>query len=190
MFKRILALVLVLFLVSCGKGVPDKLELEKETLTLDIGGEYKITYQTNVKEVTFSLKDDGVLSITGDVIKALKVGTTSVTVKGGDVSQTLNVVVSTVINLEVENLEMVVGETLALGATSKAPLAYATSDSSVASIAENGSITALKEGTTNITVSLTDDSKVAKTVVLKVISKAEKDFNIAKLNTEALKILH
>ena len=116
MFKRILALFLVLFLVGCGKGEPSKLDLERETLTLEIGEEYKINYTTNVKkEVTISLQNDGVLSITNDVIKALKVGSTTVTIAVGDLSKTLTVVVSAEINLEVEDLVMVIGGTLELG---------------------------------------------------------------------------
>jgi hypothetical protein len=188
MFKRILALFLVLFLVGCGKGEPSKLDLERETLTLEIGEEYKINYTTNVKkEVTISLQNDGVLSITNDVIKALKVGSTTVTIAVGDLSKTLTVVVSAEINLEVEDLVMVIGGTLELGATSSAPLSYTSSDVDVATISENGTITAIAEGVAVIQVCLTDDSSVVKNIELKVISEAERDFNVAKENTEALR---
>lgn len=188
MFKRILALFLVLFLIACDKSVPDELDLEKETTTLEVGEEYKIKYTTNVKEkVSITLKDDGVLSITNETIKALKVGNTTVTVKAGEISKILSVVVIAEINLEIEDLLMVVGDNLKLTATSSAPLTYASSDVEVATVSENGTITAIAEGVAVIQVYLTDDSSVVKNIELKVISEAERDFNVAKENTEALR---
>ena len=191
MFKRILALFLVLFLIACDKSVPDELDLEKETTTLEVGEEYKIKYTTNVKEkVSITLKDDGVLSITNETIKALKVGNTTVTVKAGEISKILSVVVIAEINLEIEDLLMVVGDNLKLTATSSAPLTYASSDVEVATVSENGTITAIAEGVAVIQVYLTDDSSVVKNIELKVISEAERDFNVAKENTEALRNSH
>ncbi len=191
MFKRILALFLVLFLVGCedNKKPPEvvpELNLEKETLTLDIGEEYEIKYTTNIEGVTFTVEHPEILSITNNVVTALKVGNTTVTVKVGELSKKVTVVVETVINLNLESLEMLEGETYELKATSKAPLNYSTSNADVVSVSAEGVITAVGEGSAEVTVSLVDDEEVFKKVVLNVISLQEKAFNNAKENTEAL----
>ena len=191
MFKRILALFLVLFLIACDKSVPDELDLEKETTTLEVGEEYKIKYTTNVKEkVSITLKDDGVLSITNETIKALKVGNTTVTVKAGEISKILSVVVIAEINLEIEDLLMVVGDNLKLTATSSAPLTYASSDVEVATVSENGTITAIAEGVAVIQVYLTDDSSVVKNIELKLLARLKETLMLRKKILKHLEITH
>lgn len=191
MFKKILALFLVLFLVGCDDKTPPKiietLDLENVSFTLDVGEEKEIMYTTNVEIVTFEVDDAAILSITNNVITALKVGKTFVTVKAGELSKTINVVVATVINLDLESLEMIEGETYELGATSKAPLEYSSSDQTVATVSENGLITALKSGQTELNVNLVDDKTISKTILLNVLLLEEGIFKAAKEKTESLK---
>ena len=118
------------------------------------------------------------------VVTAKKAGSAVITVNtmdGSNLSKTVSVTVKqyvTSISLNVTQPTLYTGETLALTASvspsdaSSKTLTYESSDTSVATIDQNGHITALKAGSTNITVLATDGSGVSKTITLTVKQRA------------------
>lgn len=143
------------------------------------------------KNVTWSIADTSIASVTSEgltaTIKGLKQGTTtlSVTTLDGNHTATCNITVTETnqpvevvrtLTLNKQTLTLVEEETEQLVATystndnTSTLLTWSSSDASIASVSQNGLVTALKEGTTNISVTNFDNSKTA-TCKLTVIKK-------------------
>ena len=155
--------------------------LNKSETTLVVGGEETLTAtvapdNATDKTVTWESSDPTVATVENGKITALKVGTTTITVKTTDgeftatCTVTANPVAVTGVTLNKSETTLVVGgeETLTAtvapdNATDKT-VTWESSDPTVATV-ENGKITALKAGTTTITVKTADGEFTATCVV-------------------------
>ncbi len=128
------------------------------------------------KSMTFSSKDSSVVSVSeSGLVSALKAGTTSITVTTVDQNKTATctftvadkVVHVSSVSLNVTEKSLTVGENLQLTATvlpenaTDKSVTYSSSNEDVASVSSNGLVSALSEGTANITVTTTDGSRAA-----------------------------
>ena len=112
---------------------------------------------------SYSSSDDTIATVTrGGIVKGISVGTVTITVECGGLTATKDVEVKALPVIEIATTapdHLVVGETLdmkellTLTNTTLADLEYKSSDVSAATISNDGIVTALKEGTTKITIS-------------------------------------
>ena len=139
-------------------------------MELKVGDNGTISYITVPAglNVSFVPDDSGVVNVTADgTVTALKEGTAQVTVLVGDGKKyALN---STVINVTVqlkdasvvaEDMELTVGETGVVNYTTTPPglnVTFVYYDSGIISVDKNGTVTALKAGTTKVIVVVGDD---------------------------------
>ena len=153
--------------------------LDKTTCELTVGGEVTLTATvkpdnaTN-KNVTWSTSDASVATVADGKVTALKAGNATITVTTEDGGKTATCAVKvdakvypvTSVSLDKTTCELTVGGEVTLTATVKPDNAtnknvtWSTSDASVATVAD-GKVTALKAGTTTITVTTEDGSKTA-----------------------------
>ncbi|WP_296806742.1 Ig-like domain-containing protein [uncultured Methanobrevibacter sp.] len=141
-----------------------------EDMTLKVGENGTISYTTVPAglNVSFVVDDSGVVEVDANgTVTALKKGTAQVTVLVGDGKKyALN---STVINVTVnlkdasviaEDMELTVGETGVVNYTTTPPglnVTFVYYDSGIISVDKNGTVTALKAGTTKVIVVVGDD---------------------------------
>ena len=150
---------------------------ETQTLTASI-----IPMNTTNKMVLWSSSNETIATITSNGrLTAISAGTVTITcISAQDQSkiQTVNITVNTgvyipvtSVSLDVLSLNMKVGETFSISATlmpvnaSNTTVTWASSDNSIATIDNNGVVTALKSGTSTITCTSVDGSYVATCVV-------------------------
>ncbi len=126
------------------------------------------------KTVTWSSSDETVATVTSEgQVSALKAGTATITVTTADGAKTAECTI-TVTNVDVESvslnketLSLYPGETGQLTATvapanaTNKDVTWATSDEAVATVSENGLVTALASGEATITVTTVDGEKTA-----------------------------
>ena len=152
------------------------IELNKEELTLTVGEEETLiatlTPEDATTEIVWSTDNDNVISIDKNgKVKALKEGTTVVTAAAGDVSASCNVIVTSVyatsISIsgnEVHSLKET--ETLQLSAlvqpdnVTYPDVTWESSDSGVATVSNNGLVTAVSVGEVTITAYVTKQPEV------------------------------
>ena len=166
-------------------------KLDKTTLELAVGASQKLTASvepsnaTN-KEVTWKSSDDKVATVgTDGTVTGVKAGTVtiSVTTKDGSKTATCKVTVTaktvavTGVTLNKSTVSIVIGETFKLVPTVKPDdatnkeVTWKSSNTAVATVAEDGTITAVKAGTATITCTTKDGAKKA-TCAVTVTSKA------------------
>ncbi len=157
-----------------------------------------VTPENFTDEVTWKSTDTSVATITdAGLVTAVAVGTATIKVTVGDVSATCKVTVVqpvTSISLNKTSLTLEALDTYQLTATVKPTDAYDTSvawtssDESVATVDENGLVTALGKGTATITVAAQDGSGVTKTCsvtvsntahIVSTVDELESDHNYA-----------
>ena len=188
-------LVLSLVLVGCnGNKKPPKptepeVKLTKEVYSVMVEAEVELEY-TSEKTVEFTSKNPEIATVDdAGKVKGVKVGKATITLKVGETEVIATVNVSTTITVNDEAVNLEVGETHSLDATTKgATLEYTSSKEEVVTVSEAGVITAVGAGSATVTISLKEDAEVSKTVEVTVteIKAEEKDFLKAKANTEAL----
>lgn len=144
--------------------------LNKYTKTMKIGDEfYLIAVTSNGKKPRFSSSDTSVASVnTYGKITAKKAGTATITAKIANGEASCKVTVEkTTITLSQKNISLENGYTIRLKATASTghTVTYKSSKSSVASVDENGLITAKKPGETTITVTADKTSVTCKVKV-------------------------
>ena len=143
-----------------------------ENMTLNVGENATIEYTTNPEglNVTFMSDNSGIVSVNEQgIVTALKVGTANITVTvGDDKKYTIN---STTITITVTlNNASVTAKDMTLNVGENSTIEYTTTpadlnvsfvpdDSGVVKVNESGIVTALKEGTANITITVGDDKK-------------------------------
>ena len=143
-----------------------------ENMTLNVGENATIEYTTNPEglNVTFMSDNSGIVSVNEQgIVTALKVGTANITVTvGNDKKYTIN---STTITITVTlNNASVTAKDMTLNVGENSTIEYTTTpadlnvsfvpdDSGVVKVNESGIVTALKEGTANITITVDDDKK-------------------------------
>ena len=130
------------------------------------------------KTVTWTTSDASVATVSNGVVTAKKVGSATITAKAGDKTATCSVIVDQLITglrLDITSLSLNEGTTTTLTATvtpDYAPnqtLAWTSSDTSVATVDQNGKVTAVSKGTATITVATQDGSNLSASCTVKVI---------------------
>lgn len=144
--------------------------LTKYTKTMKIGDEYYLTAITSTgKKPKFSSSDFTVASVnTYGKITAKKAGTATITAKIANGEASCRVTVEkTVITLSQKTISLENGYTARLKAETSTghPVTYKSARSSIASVDENGVITAKKPGETTITVTADKTSQTCKVTV-------------------------
>ena len=141
-------------------------EGESETLTATVNPD-----DATDKTVTWSTSDESIATVDQNGrVTAVKEGTATITAKSGEKSATCRVTVSknvvavTSVTLNKTELTLKEGESETLTATVKPDdatdktVTWSTSDASIATVDQNGKVTAVKEGTATITAKAGDKS--------------------------------
>lgn len=144
--------------------------LTKYSKTMKIGDEYYLTVITSTgKKPKFSSSDSTVASVnTYGKITAKKAGNATITAKIANGEASCRVTVEkTVITLSQKSISLENGYTARLKAETSTghPVTYKSTRSSIASVDENGVITAKKPGETTITVTADKTSQTCKVTV-------------------------
>ena len=139
---------------------------------LDIGSSFYLNaFSTDGKKVTFSSSGPKTASVSRyGLVTAKKAGSVRITAKAGNSEAVCHVTVrKTVLLLNKSSVKLEVGETFSLKTvvSSGHTPAYASSKSSVASVDENGCITARKPGSASITVSADGSRRTCRVTVRK-----------------------
>lgn len=173
-------------------GQEDPVQEQLESITLDVtalaltvGEEYTFTVTTvpaDIEGLTliWTSSDENIVSVDNGTVTALAEGTADITVSGGNnVSATCKVTVSPDEEVEIEadsitlntvSINMLVGENLALTATvlpentTDKTVSWTSSDGNIASVDENGTVTAANTGTATVTAT-TVNGKTAECTV-------------------------
>ncbi len=187
-----------------GKVIPATgLTLNKETLSLSAGASETLTATvepanaTN-KSITWTSSDESVATVKNGVVKALKTGSATITAKLGEFTKTCAVTVTgtnvTGISLDKTTLALNVGETGKLKATvspadaSNKGVIWSSSDKAVATVAEDGTVKAVKAGETTITAAAEGGNFKASckvTVTKEIIPVASISLNKSELSLKA-----
>lgn len=164
------------------------ISIDKQNATLEVNQEITLTAtvlpdDATKKTVTWKSSNPSVASVVDGKVTALALGSATIsatTVDGTNLSATCKVTVTTAIipvssiKLNKETASVEIGTTLVLTATvtpsdaTAKNLNWKSSNEKVATV-ENGTITALAIGTTNITATATDGSNVSASCVVTVV---------------------
>jgi len=148
--------------------VVTSVSLSKETLILNIGDDHTLTATVlpeNAidKTVTWTSNDNTKAIVVDGKVTALAEGTVAITAKAGNVTATCTVTISTPIiavtgiSLDKTTLSLSVGENYTLTATvtptnaTDRAVTWTSSNNSIASVDNNGKVTAIAAGTVTIT---------------------------------------
>lgn len=159
--KRLVSILLCLLIAAVVAGCSmDPLELDRNELSMTVGDTEKLSAGKATK-VHWESSDDKVASVNGGTVTAKKAGTaviTASTEKGE--SQSCNVTVADKLITEVKinstSARLEVGKTIQLTATykpadaSKTGLSWSSGDSNIAEVNEDGYVTGVSAGTTDI----------------------------------------
>ena len=173
-------------------GQEDPVQEQLESITLDVtalaltvGEEYTFTVTTvpaDIEGLTliWTSSDENIVSVDNGTVTALAEGTADITVAGdGNISAACTVTVSPEEPVEIEadsitlntvSINMLVGENLALTATvlpentTDKTVSWTSSDGNIASVDENGTVTAANTGTATVTAT-TVNGKTAECTV-------------------------
>ena len=161
------------------------IELDKSAITMNKGEEseaLKVSYNpedtTDDKTVTWSSENEDVAMVEDGVVTAVGAGTTTITAKVGEFTATCEVTVlsplesiSVVADGDTDSLE--VGDTVQLNVeynpsdtTDDKTVTWTSSDDTVATVDENGLVTAMKGGTATITADVNGHSATCDIKVL------------------------
>lgn len=152
--------------------------LDKTTLTLEVGGTSKLTATVSPgnadnKNITWTSTNSSVASVSADgVVTANSTGTTTIRVKTADGGKTatctvtVNPVSVESVSLSKSTLSIYEDETATLVATvlpsnASTTISWSSSNPDVATVSNNGVVTAVSEGTTTITARTTNGDKIA-----------------------------
>ena len=162
-----------------------EIKLDKSELSLQVGGTGKLTVtvlpsDATDRNVSYSSSDEKVATVSPDgTVTAVGVGKATITVSSSDgkVKATCSVTVTpkevavTGVTLDKSELELMVGDTYQLTPTitpadaTNRNVKWSTNLSGVASVAQDGTVTAKKAGAATITCTTEDGGKTAKCVV-------------------------
>lgn len=158
-------LALTLGLTACGES-KTSVTLDKTALAIERFDTATITatVEGTTGEVVWSSDNEGVATVSGGVVTAVAAGVATITAKVGNASATCAVTVTDsgyfpVLNTGKSELSLIESATYTLtpGVTFRgngvtASFTYEVADSAVATVSDAGVITAVKEGTTTVTV--------------------------------------
>lgn len=167
------------------KPVVTSITLDKQTLELEVTktGTLAATVTADEgadKTVTWTTSDASVATVTDGAVTGVKAGTATITATAGDKTAICTVTVKeataatvavtgvtlnpTTLELEVEKTGTVAATVAPDNATDKT-VTWSSDKTDIATVDANGKVTAVKEGTANITVTTKDGSKTATCVV-------------------------
>ncbi|HJB96444.1 MAG TPA: Ig-like domain-containing protein [Candidatus Mediterraneibacter intestinigallinarum] len=177
------------------KEIPlESIALDKETLELVKGASDTLTVQynpettTDDKGVTWTTSDASVATVENGVVTAVGVGTatiTAISVMGADITDSCEVTVTAPLqsltltaDRTIDDLE--VGDTVNLtvgynpeDTTDEKGVTWTSSDENVATVDENGVVTAVAGGTATITATSVANENIAVTCNIKVLKHTE-----------------
>ena len=180
--------------------VVQNLELSQKIFNLNIGDTDNIIVTLNgedvTQQVTYTPDDEAIARVENGTITALAQGTTTVTVShqgANDVTFTVNVIDPTLPTLEVsqDTFALKVGETDNVTVTLEGEdvtqqVTYTPDDEAIARV-ESGTITALSQGSTTVTVSLEGANNAVFTVNVDLadleLSKTSYEFGVGEEDT-------
>lgn len=163
---------------------------ESIEIFVDQEQEMIITVNDSTSTYEYTVTDQTVVSVDGDVFTGLKAGTTTVIVRLVDLPEVTKTITITVkakpmlIGITIEgNVEMELDTTQTLIAVA-APLGadntviWSVSDESVISITEDGVIAALEFGTVTITAQSKSNSRIRGTIEIEVVKPSPTEVNV------------
>ena len=176
---------------------PTSIELTGKS-PLSIAETYQLTVDytpsdTNVKEITFTSSNSGVVSVSSTgLLTGVAVGTATITAtaktSSGTTSDSVSVTVQptpvTGVSLNTQSTSVKEGATLTLVAdvvpanASNKNVTWSSNNTAVATVSNTGVVTGVKAGTATITVTTVDGSKTASCVVTVQDSSGEESFAI------------
>ena len=157
--------------------------LDKTTATVEEGATVTLTATVTPgnatdKTVTWSTSNEAIATVSGGVVTGVKAGEVTITAKAGDKSATCTVTVTaattepevvpvtgvtlnqTAVTLDIDQSITLKATVAPENATNKA-VTWASDNTGVATVDENGKVTAVAAGTANITVTTADGGKTA-----------------------------
>ena len=152
------------------------ISIDKTSASLKVGETVTLTATVNPddatdKMVSWTTSDATVATVDNGVVTAKKVGTATITAKAGDKTATCTITVEpfyvTSISLDQTNITLNIGESQTLKATitpenaTDKMVIWTSSNSSVATVDNNGKVSAVKAGNTTITATTQDGGKTA-----------------------------
>lgn len=174
----ILSVFVVFTLASCKK-TKIELSLDKSFLELNMGETYKVEYESNDDlGVSFISKDDEVATVNSEgLVTAVNKGTTSIVVTSKTDNKVFSELKITVdygieFNLITKSIEFEKGETYSISANTTAEngLIFKSLDESIVTVDEEGTATAINEGSTSIEV-FPKDFPILKQSISVVVTK-------------------
>ncbi|QVK16954.1 Ig-like domain-containing protein [Mycoplasmatota bacterium] len=158
------------------------LTVDKNELTLEVNQTEKLLYETNDKKgVTFESSNDEIATVDSEGnVEAISEGTVTITITSKSdedvrVDITVTVVLSDPTEITITGNDAVVVEDTVqlthsvLPASADQVVTWSSSDETIATVDENGLVTALAVGTTTITVTSTKDTSITSTKEIKVV---------------------
>ncbi len=168
-----------------------------ENMTLNVGENDTIKYTTNPEglNVTFMSDNSGIVSVNQQgIVTALKNGTATITVSVGDSEKyAINKTVITVTvtlndaNVTAKDIELKAGENGTIEYTTTPEglnVSFTPDDTSVISVNDNGTITAIKAGTAQITITVGDNKKYTINTTTITVTVTLNDANVTAKNIE------
>ena len=166
--------------------------LDQNSVTIEEGKTAILTATVNPedasdKNVTWSTSDASVATVENGTVTAVKEGSATITAKAADKTAECKVTVSkkviavTSIELNKSSLELKKGDSETLSATVKPndatdkTVSWSSSDASVASVDQNGKVTAVKSGTATITAKTGDKSANCSVIVYTPVESVSLD---------------
>lgn len=163
---------------TTGSSLTHSFALSVHSLSLQVGETATLQVLSDLAgETSFVSSDTSIVSMNRNEVVALADGKATITATLDGFSDTCEVVVSSTYSLTFSpsSEKLYVGETLSLGPTlffgRKAltgALTYLSSDPTVCTVDENGLVSGLKRGTSEISATVTDNPSVSATISLKV----------------------
>ena len=178
-FFFIFNIVLLILLVGCDFSIGNGSNTSTKIMSVDapkvvcLGDTFNISV-TGVEDYSITSIDQDIFEVNGLNITALKTGRGMIKVESGEESTKVTIdVINLFIESRVESINITLGQSFDLKQVLNAPtvIDYDISDASIIAI-NNGIITPLHEGSTEVTASITDHG-ITKAVTLSVIVGAQ-----------------
>lgn len=177
LFITVLTLTMILScFTACGDVPVESLVLSNTELTINVGNASAVSCtvlpeDATDKTVNWSSSNNSVATVNNvGVITAVSAGTCTITASSGDITATVNVIVKKPVEQVVLNkTDVTIKEeetftftcTIVPNDASEKTVTWTSSDSSVATVNANGTITGIKAGTCTVTASVDGKSAIA-----------------------------
>ena len=166
-----------------GSVVANPVSLNKTTTSLVVGGQETLVATGGTGAITWNSSDQSVATVVNGTVTAVSAGTAIITVSdaaGGSASCTVTVTNADEptpdgVTLNKQTLSLTVGasETLVAAVTGANSAVWSTSDSAIATVDQNGTVTAVSAGTVTITATVGTASASCTVTVTRADSDAD-----------------